>query len=148
MLHKMLLQHKYKKVGTWITPSGFVIWIITQSGFIDYLLPHGRSWQRTAILAISFFSFLIGLYLLVFSKERNEDEYINNLRLKSFQTAAFGQLVFFIVAFTYMAISGDEPANDGQLELFLTLSILMYWVWYITHFNLTMHRMKNKMHEE
>lgn len=148
MVQKMLLPHKYKKAGVWMTPSGLATWVITQSGFLDTILPYGGSWQRTAILVISFFSFLIGLYLLVFSKECNEDEYINNLRLKSFQTAAFGQLAFFIVAFIYMAISGNEPANDGQLELFLILSIFFFWVWYISHFNLTMLRMKNKMHEE
>ncbi len=148
MIQKMLLPHKYKMAGVWMTPLGFVNWAVTQSGLFDNVLPNGGSWQRTTILAVSFFGFLIGLYLLVFSKERNEDEYINNLRLKSFQTAAFGQLVFFILAFTYMAVSGNEPANDGQLELFLILSIFFFWIWYISHFNLTMLRMKNKMHEE
>lgn len=127
---------------------GFIAWAAIQQGTLDSVLPAGGSWQRVALLVLSFFSFLFGLYFLVFAKERNEDEYINNLRLKSFQTAAFSQLVFLILAFVYMFVSGSEPAGDAGLELFLLLTLFLFWICYIVHFNYTMYRLKGAMHEE
>ncbi len=148
MIQKLLLPHRYKKAGAWMAPLGFIAWAAIQQGALDSVLPAGGSWQLVALLALSFFSFLFGLYFLVFAKERNEDEYINNLRLKSFQTAAFIQLVFFILSFTYMALSGSEPPGDAGLELFLLMAIFLFWVFYIMHFNYTMYRLKGAMHEE
>lgn len=148
MIQKLLLPHRYKKAGAWMAPLGFIAWVATQQGAMDGVLPAGGSWQRIALLVLSFFSFLFGLYFLVFARERHEDEYINNLRLKSFQMAAFSQLVFFILSFVYMALSGNEPASDAGLELFLLMAIFLFWVFYIMHFNYTMYRLKGAMHEE
>lgn len=148
MIQKLLLPHRYKKAGAWMAPLGFVVWVALQQGAMDSILPAGGSWQLITLLVLSFFSFLFGLYFLVFARERNEDEYINNLRLKSFQTAAFSQLVFLILAFVYMFVSGSEPAGDAGLELFLLLTLFLFWICYIVHFNYTMYRLKGAMHEE
>ncbi|MFN4246658.1 MAG: hypothetical protein ACK4EY_02985 [Flavipsychrobacter sp.] len=148
MIQKLLLPHRYKKAGAWMAPLGFVTWVAIQQGALDSVLPVSGSWQLVALLVLSFFSFLFGLYFLVFARERNEDEYINNLRLKSFQTAAFSQLVFLILAFVYMFVSGSEPAGDAGLELFLLLTLFLFWICYIVHFNYTMYRLKGAMHEE
>ncbi len=148
MIQKLLLPHRYKRAGALMAPLGFIAWVVIQQGALDSVLPVSGSWQLVALLVLSFFSFLFGLYFLVFARERNEDEYINNLRLKSFQTAAFSQLVFLILAFIYMFVSGSEPAGDAGLELFLLLTLFLFWICYIVHFNYTMYRLKGAMHEE
>jgi magnesium-transporting ATPase (P-type) len=148
MIQKLLLPHRYKKAGAWMALLGFIAWVAIQQGAMDSILPAGGSWLLITLLVLSFFSFLFGLYFLVFARERNEDEYINNLRLKSFQTAAFSQLVFLILAFVYMFVSGSEPTGDAGLELFLLLTLFLFWICYIVHFNYTMYRLKGAMHEE
>ncbi|OSZ82038.1 hypothetical protein CAP35_01850 [Chitinophagaceae bacterium IBVUCB1] len=147
MIQKVLLPHRYKKAGVWFAPIGFITWCAAQQGAFSGWIETG-SWQMVTILATSFFGFLAGLYFLIFAKEKNEDEYIAKLRLQSFQTAAFGQLAFFILSFVYIALSVNEPAGDAQLELFLILAILLFWVFYIAYFNITMYRIRKMAHEK
>ncbi len=90
MKTKYLLPNHYKRLGAIMMPVGLLIWCLTQIGFFNNLLV--VHWTIVAVLIISFFSFLTGMYFLVFVKEKQEDEYITNLRLQSFQLAAFIQL--------------------------------------------------------
>ena len=61
------------------------------------------------------------------------------MRLSSFQFAAFSQLVFFIFAFAYMAVSKSEPQGDGGLSLFFICAIGLFWILFILRFNYVVH---------
>lgn len=146
MKTKYLLPNHYKRLGAIMMPVGLLIWCLTQIGFFNNLLV--VHWTIVAVLIISFFSFLTGMYFLVFVKEKQEDEYITNLRLQSFQLAAFIQLLFFLISFIIMLIFNTEPAHDSGLALFFLISIFLFWLFYIIYFNYVIYRNKKKAYEE
>lgn len=137
-------------------PAGLVIWIwgqlkLSQDSMAKYLLgveAENAHLLKVTILVISFFSCLIGMFFLVFSKEREEDEYVANLRLKSFQLAALVQMTFFLIAFFYMFLFKKEPSGDAGLELFLIASIFLFWVSYISCFQFALIKNKLQANEE
>lgn len=147
----ILLPNYFKKIGIFLIPFGIIIWCLTQLGYFSNILSdqNGNIGSlHSAILIISFFSFLIGLYFLVFVKEKQEDEFIANIRLLSFQRASFLQFIYFFIAFLYMLLFEKEPSGDAELELFLILSILSFWLFYVFHFNISMIVLKKKANEE
>ena len=137
-----LLPNRFKKIGIILLPIGLIIWIITQRSLINIDLNHSL---RVVTLTLSFFSFLFGLYFIIFSKEPIEDEYINSVRLKSFQISSITQMVFFLISFTLMFIFNIEPNGDGGLSIFLLSSIILYWVMYMVVFNYSLNSNKNKL---
>ena len=151
MKFSILLPHSFKKIGVIIAPLGLVIWCLTQLNLFDAILvnhSNGLNWPRVLVLSVSFFSFIFGLYFLVFVKEKVEDEYISNIRLKSFQTASFLQFLFFILSFMVMFIFNKEPNGDGGLEMYLISCILLYWLFYIVYFNVSIFISKRSIHAE
>lgn len=146
MKTKYLLPNHYKSLGAIMMPVGLLTWCLTQIGiFNNILIFH---WLTVTVLTISFFSFLSGMYFLVFSKEKQEDEYITSLRLQSFQLAAFIQLSFFLISFLIMFLFNTQPSHDAGLALFFMSSIFLFWLGYITYFNCTLSRNKKKAYEE
>jgi len=98
----ILLPNYFKKIGIFLIPFGIIVWCLTQLGYFSNILSdqNGNIGSlHSAILIISFFSFLIGLYFLVFVKEKQEDEFIANIRLLSFQRASFLQFIYFLLPF-------------------------------------------------
>lgn len=147
----ILLPNYFKKIGTLLIPFGLIIWCLTQLGYFNNILKNktGNTTNLySAVLIISFFSFLIGLYFLVFVKEKQEDEFIANIRLLSFQRASFLQFVYFFLAFLFMLLFKKEPSGDAGLEMFLILSILSFWLFYVLHFNISLFLIKKKANEE
>ncbi len=137
-----LLPNRFKKIGYFLFPIGLIIWILLQQGLFKTELNHT---MKVLTLILSFFSFLFGLYFISFSKEPIEDEYIDSVRLKSFQISSITQMVFFLISFTIMFIFNIEPSGDGGLSLFLLCSIILYWVMYLVIFNYTLITIKSKL---
>lgn len=137
-----LLPNRFKKIGIILFPFGLIIWMITQRGLFNTDLNHTL---KVITLTLSFFSFLFGLYFITFSKEPIEDEYINSVRLKSFQISSITQMVFFLISFTLMFIFNIEPNGDDGLSIFLLSSIILYWVMYMVVFNYSLNSNKNKL---
>lgn len=142
MKTSLLLPNRYKKIGWLLFPLGLIIWASLQIGILDDYINH---LIKVSILAISFFSFLVGFYFVSFSKEPIEDEYISSLRLKSFQISAMIQMIYFLMAFTSMFLFHFEPNGDGGLASFLLISILIYWLAYLIVFNITIIKNNNKV---
>lgn len=137
-----LLPNRFKKIGIILFPIGFIIWIITQRGLFNTDLNHTI---KVITLTLSFFSFLFGLYFISFSKEPIEDEYINSVRLKSFQISSITQMVFFLISFIIMFLFNLEPNGDAGLSIFLLSSIILYWLMYMIIFNYTLITNKSKL---
>ena len=151
-----LLPFRYKLVGSFIMPLGLVIWILSQiylsestlSNYLSGAEPNTIHFIRVIVLSLSFFSCLTGMFFLVFSKEKEEDEYIAEIRLKSFQLAAFVQLSFFLLSFLYMVLFKKEPSGDAGLELFLIGSIFLFWFSYLCCFQFAITTNKLQANEE
>ena len=92
---------------------------------------------NVCIAILSFFSFLVGIYFVTFSKEKIEDEMVQKTRLDSFQFAAITQIVFIIISFLCMLFF-DEP-NEGGLMLFFITTIFLFWFSFIGRFNYILH---------
>ena len=137
-----LLPNRFKKIGYILFPFGLIIWISIQRGLFNTDLNPSL---KVITLTLSFFSFLFGLYFTTFSKEPIEDEYINSVRLKSFQISSITQMVFFLISFIIMFLFNIEPSGDGGLSIFLLSSILIFWLMYMVIFNYTLITNKSKL---
>ena len=146
---KFLLPHRYKKIGAVIAPLGFCLWLVMQLGYIKSLLisifgqiDGSYEWSayhivNIAVAVLGFFSFLIGLYFVSFSKEKVEDEMVQKTRLDSFQFAAFLQIIATIAGFIFMMFSGD-PDESGMMLFFIVI-IFLFWLSFIGRFNYILH---------
>lgn len=153
---KLLLPNRFKKYGLFMAPLGFAFWLAMQYGFIKRLLillfNDGSSFVHSInvlVAILSFFSFLAGIYFLVFSKEKIEDEMIQKTRLDSFQFAALVQIVFMILGFLWMSVF-KEP-NEGGMMLFFISLIFIFWLSFIGRFNCIIHiriKLLNEKHFE
>ncbi|HOZ68705.1 MAG TPA: hypothetical protein PLU11_12030 [Chitinophagaceae bacterium] len=146
---KFLLPHRFKKMGMLLLPLGLFLWVGGQSGLFNTLLTslHFRRPGFQLILITGFFSFLAGIYFLIFSKEKKEDEFIRHIRLESFHFAALFQLLFFVLLFLVMAIFSLEPGGESAFMLLLAGAILLFWLSYIIRFNYILH-IKNRVTRE
>jgi hypothetical protein len=137
-----LLPHRFKRIGLIIAPSGFFLWIIMQIGWItefsQFIGLSNPKILNVSLAILGFFSFLFGTYALAFSKEKIEDEMIKNVRLKSFQFAAFLQILFLIVGLAWIGFMKNPPRDSG-LTLFFILVIFIFWIIYIIRFNYIIH---------
>lgn len=148
-----LLPHKFKKYGLFMVPFGFAFWLAMQWGFIEKLMLLIVSENNSAIYfanvfvaIVGFFSFLAGIYFLVFSKEKVEDEMVEKTRLESFQFAALVQIIFLILGFFLMLIFKD-PGESGMM-LFFMLLLFIFWISFIGRFNYIIHIRIKKLNEK
>lgn len=137
-----LLPHHFKKIGMIIAPTGFFLWIIMQIGWITkfshFIGISNPKFLNVSSAILGFFAFLFGTYALAFSKEKIEDEMIKNVRLKSFQFAAFLQILFLIIGLIWIGFMRNPPGDSG-LILFFILAIFIFWIIYIIRFNYIIH---------
>ena len=146
---KYLLPHRFKKIGAIIAPIGFTLWICMQFGYVIkvliFLFGESSAAQNNStyhimnvcVAILSFFSFLVGMYFVTFSKENVEDEMVQRTRLDSFQFAALAQIIFIIISFLFMLLF-KEP-GEGELMLFLITTIFLFWLCFIGRFNFILH---------
>lgn len=148
-MKKFLLPHRFKKMGLLLLPLGSLSWVAGQLGVFNSLLNAlGFRYPGFQLILITgFFSFLAGIYFLIFSREKTEDEFIQHIRLESFHFAALFQLIFFVVLFLGMAIFSLEPGGESAFLLLLAGSILLFWLAYIIRFNYILH-VKNRVTRE
>jgi hypothetical protein len=143
---KFLLPHRFKRLGAVLAPLGLMGWIAIQTGWVKKILVFLFELSADQLLArnlnilmaaVSFFSFLAGIYMLAFSKERIEDEMVQRTRLESFQFAAVMQLLAVILGFAIMAIY-KEPREGGMMLFFISL-VGLFWLSFIGRFNYILH---------
>ncbi len=137
-----LLPNKMKKLGAFMAPLGLIFWLMMQFdvfyNLLDQFMPERVLFVINVTIAItSFFSFLIGMYFLIFSREKIEDELARETRLSSFQYAAFVQFLYIIIGFIFFLVVG-EPEEGGFMTFFVTVVLLFYLV-YIARFNYLFH---------
>lgn len=120
MIEKLLLPHKYKKIGWMILIPTFIVGLTLIIGefdsfsikaniFVfsyDSFLSGSKTFEMANIdigYTLVGILFLIGACMVSFSQEKKEDEFINNLRLSSLMWAVLVNygLLFFCFIFIY-----------------------------------------------
>lgn len=143
---KFLLPHRFKQLGAVLAPLGLMGWLAMQLGWVKQILVFLFGFLTDPVVirninifvaAVSFFSFLAGIYMLAFSKEKIEDEMVQRTRLESFQFAAVMQLLAVILGFVIMALN-KEPEEGGMMLFFLSL-VGLFWLSFIGRFNYILH---------
>jgi uncharacterized membrane protein YfcA len=155
MSQALLLPHRYKKIGWFILVPSAILGIILAIG--DFEL----NWFTTRVFA--FFSdeirsgqfveggklfsfintnisntiigslFLIGALLTAFSKEKQEDEYIEKLRLSSLLWAVWVNYLLLLIAFIF--VYGFSFLNVMIYNMFTILIIFIARFNYILYQN-------------
>ena len=143
-----LLPHRFKRIGAVLIPSGLLLWVLMQKNVIRHLLQIiiGKPEQyfgsindiiNVSAAIIGVFSFIGGLYMLAFSKEKYEDEMIRSLRMQSFQLAMGFQLLLLIAGLLVLLFTGDVKP-EWMLTCLAGL-IFLSWATYIMLFHYLVH---------
>jgi ABC-type spermidine/putrescine transport system permease subunit I len=146
---RFLLPHQFKKIGAFVAPLGFLLWVAAQRGMVTEVLSRLFSENtvllsstqyhhvNVAVIITSFFSFLGGIYLVTFSKEKVEDELAQRTRLDSFQFAALVQILVILAGFLLMLFT-KEPDREGMMLFFVSV-VVLFWLSFIGRFNYVLH---------
>ncbi|MFT4093097.1 MAG: hypothetical protein QM640_05605 [Niabella sp.] len=157
MLYKLLLPNKYKKAGWFIlvpaTILGIILMLTDFEGmplnakvfavFNNEILGKSQSFRfiyANVTNTVEGVLFIIGALLVGFSKEKNEDEFISNLRLSSLLWAVLVNYVLLI--FSFLFIYGTAFLNVMLYNMFTVLII------FIVRFNYVLYRNSKSMSNE
>lgn len=129
-----LLPYKYKKYGFWTLIGGLpivaaAIYLLVSTGIITDSEPFFDEWNN----ALVYYPVIVGLALLVFSEEKQEDEMVQNLRYKAFVSGVFFLIMailwlplFSIVVATIRGRSIGMPDSGGMFGALFLLLIYTY----------------------
>lgn len=132
----LLLPHKYRKIGFLLLPLAITLFIVVflneyEFAFLDYKLTvMGAPFDMTndnfsdeLTVLITF----ISLFLIAFSREKVEDEYIQRVRLQALQISVY--INYGIIALSTVLVYGLDYLNVvfGNLFTILVLFILVYY---------------------
>ena len=157
MKQKLLLPNKFKRIGWFVLiPSAVmgILLIILDYGTIkinttvfaiyaDEILgqTHYFSFVKTDIVSTLIGAlFIIGGLMVAFSKEKNEDEYISNLRLNSLLWAVL--VNYLLLLFMFLFIYGLGFFNVMVYNMFTVLVI------FIAKFNYSLFRNSKSVSNE
>lgn len=157
MATKLLLSHRYKKIGWLILiPAAILGLISVYEGF-------NRNWFQTKVFTIAndnstldsqYFNFaltnitntvfgvlfIIGAMLVSFSKEKNEDEFIANVRLSSLLWAVCVNYILLLICFVFVY---GTPFLSVMLYNMFTVLII-----FIIRFNYLLYKNSKRAFDE
>ena len=156
MLKMSLLPNKYKSVGWIILTIGTILGIILLVDFDalawhakvfailnDEIMGDSRSFsiiQTNVTKTLVGIIFIAGALMVSFSKEKNEDEYIQSLRLTSLLWAVLVNYILLLFAFAF--IYGIAFLNVMLYNMFTILII------FIARFNYILYRNSKSLANE
>jgi len=134
MLYKALLPHQFKRIGWCILiPATIFGIILIVNGFDKW--PFVFTFMRADITnTLAGALFIIGGLLVGFSKEKNEDEFISNLRLSSLLWAVVTN--YIVLLFCLVFVYGPPFLNVMLYNMFTILIIFIVRFNYVLYRNL------------
>ncbi|MER2999403.1 hypothetical protein [Pontibacter populi] len=129
-----LLPYTYKKYGFWILILGLpivaaIVYLFKSTGLITDSRSFFDEWNDTLV----YYPIIIGMALLVFSEEKQEDEMVQSLRYKAFVSGVFFLViallflpVFSIIVDSVRGRSLGMPDAGGMLGALFLLLIYTY----------------------
>lgn len=126
-MNKLFFPSSLKYIGFILLGVGVVLTILKIAegnvSFLDFF-SESTSIDIFAIYAI----LLLGAVLIVFSKEKKSDEYIESLRLKAFSTSIIiHSIFFFIFSFTNLTLKLVNFPAIILMDSILILYIIFYY---------------------
>lgn len=140
MKSQLLLPYRYKKIGWIILVPALVLgllkwWLINDHETLTYVVNiYYKNVFFDIMTTVLVAAILAGALLVVFSKEKQEDEYVQNLRLSSFGWAIL--INYLILFFCNLVFYGWVFLNIIAVNMFTTL------LFYIIRFNYLVTRSK------
>ncbi|MCK9254700.1 MAG: hypothetical protein GX793_00945 [Bacteroidales bacterium] len=128
--NKFLLPYYLKYAGFIIFGIGFTLFVleIIEGTNIKDFIHQTASINIYAIYAVS----LLGLVLICFSKERESDEYIEHIKLKSLLSSVFvHSFFFFIFSFTNLTLSFINFPAILLMNSILVFYLIFYYIYKI-----------------
>lgn len=117
-MRSKLLPHPYKFIGLVVFILALLLPIIL--GALD-----GSSWEESAHRRhIAQTAMLVGLLIIILSKEKLEDEFIDFCRLRAFRAALIAGIVYFLQD-VFGTFSGNLVHSSGGLLLMQTAVYLV-----------------------
>lgn len=145
MKNRLLLPSKYKVYG-WIIFLSFVALHVlaniiypqigTKIAFHGFHPPGFWEGLSDSDLTLVGAGVLLGLMMICFSREKNEDEYISYLRLRSWQLSVL--ISYGILFVTNLLVYG------GWFLSFMIYNLLTVLIVFIVTFNLSLHKLKRE----
>ncbi|MBS1588320.1 MAG: hypothetical protein JST52_01775 [Bacteroidetes bacterium] len=140
MKPKMLLANKFKKIGWFLLIPATLMGLlpilfnfqeieINATVFAIYSGEIFNKGQNASFIKTDIYNTLVGVFFIVggllvgFSKEKNEDEYISNLRLNSLLWAVFVNYIFLL--FMFIFIYGIAFLNVMAYNMFTILILFI-----------------------
>jgi uncharacterized membrane protein len=132
--HIQLLPYRYKKLGYWTLILGLPIvagiaYLLVVTGVITDSRSFFNEWNS----AMVYYPIIIGLALLIFSQEKQEDEMVQSLRYKAFVSGVFFLViallflpVFSIIVASVRGTNIGMPDAGGMLGALFLLLIYTY----------------------
>lgn len=145
MNSKLLLPNKYKRIGLILLIPSFILFAFSQFADRNWKwLNTGRGkefWEFLMDLQVELIGVAIaGLLIIAFAREKQEDEYINSVRLESLQWAVLINYLFLIAA-TFTV----EGLNFIDIMGYNMLTVLVI---FIIRFHLVLRKNRVKTHEK
>ena len=155
---KFLLPNKFKKIGWILLVVSIILWI-----YVSFILKSEIEFLQMNTFAIigsefvketKYFSFIntnitytlngilfiVGGLLVVFSREKNDDEFISKLRLLSFQWSVL--INYLLLLFLFLFVYGLDFLNVLIYNMFTTLIL------FIMRFHYLLFKYKNLVYEK
>ncbi|WP_432714690.1 hypothetical protein [Pedobacter sp.] len=142
MNYKTLLPNRFKKFGWLIFILASIIFFAArkfdwQPTFLDITINDYSLITEVNLLKEFIFTFwMIGLIMITFSKEKQEDEFISYLRLTSWQYAVMASLIISII--------GTWSIFGWNYLIFSAINMLTVPLLFMLIFNLLLYRNSNK----
>lgn len=125
---KFLIPHFFKYVGLILFGIGIALFVLELIGGtnIREFVDHNAKTDVFAIYALA----LLGLVLITFSKEKQVDEYIENLQFKSFFISIIiHSLFFFVFTFTNLTLSLINFPAILLMNSILIIYLISYYIY-------------------
>ena len=151
---RFLFPHKWKRIG-WLISVPFLAFMIFcmfhdfEFPFLNYTAPGTLSFDHYFLFTLTTHNFtadiggvmtIIGLLLVAFSKEQQEDERIQKIRLESWLWAVFVNSVLLILAISFI--------YGGLFLTVMAYNMCTPLILFIARFNLVMYTEKRKLRKE
>jgi hypothetical protein len=150
MKNLVLLPHTYKQIGWVLFVFGGTLGILLMMGKIEmnflnmnvFAIINGELFQKLEFftwidvnmsITLTAMVFITGALVLAFSKEKEEDEFIQNLRLRSFQWSVIVNYSILLLAF--VMVYGVAFFTLISIQIFLVIVLFIFRFHYLIYIN-------------
>ncbi len=148
MKKNYLLPNRFKKLGWGLLVAVPVVFVVSLGAFWLDLIPQMFSRYMTMLLYMMLF---IGMFILVLSEEKEEDEMIRSIRCRAVSLSAFITFALYIVMSLVVAFVHGFRSLDctGIYKIHEMISNIMTpFLIYLAIFRISIWKMRNGCMEE